>query len=129
MAAGHWIVDHSDLVLVIWNGYPAGGKGGTADVATYTRSLRRPFIHVHTRLHTTKHYGSLQADSEMSYGVPRRALVVTKQTVYQGPVFTVEQYRWQLPVPEENVRDIVEQPESMIVLPTGQKQKVIWPRH
>src|SRR5947209_6282800 len=33
LAAGHWIVDHSDLVILVWNGYPAAGRGGAADVA------------------------------------------------------------------------------------------------
>ncbi len=87
--------------------------------------LRRPFIHVHTRLHTTKQYGSLPADSEVAYGVPRRELAVTKQTVYQGEVLTVNQYRWQLPNRDEVVRDIVERPESVLVLPVGQKQNVL----
>lgn len=59
LAAGHWIVDHSDLVMVIWNGYPAAGKGGTADIASYARLRGCPFLHVHTRLHTVKQYGSL----------------------------------------------------------------------
>jgi len=27
LAPDHWIVDHSDLVILVWNGYPAGGKG------------------------------------------------------------------------------------------------------
>jgi ADP-ribose pyrophosphatase YjhB (NUDIX family) len=125
LAAGHWIVDHSDLTIFVWNGYPAGGRGGTADIASYARSLRRPFVHIHTRLHTTKQYGSLHADSEMTYGVPRRELAVTKQTVYRGPVLTVEQYRWQLPNRDEIVRDIVERPESVLVLPVGQKQNVL----
>jgi hypothetical protein len=40
----------SDLVIIVWNGYQAGGRGGTADVATYARSLRYPFVHIHTRL-------------------------------------------------------------------------------
>jgi hypothetical protein len=130
-SSGHhsigWITEEylSDLVIEVWNGYPAGGKGGTADVATYARSLRHPFIHIHTRLHTTKQYSSLQADSEMKYGVPRRELAVTRQTVYQGPMLTVEQYRWQLPKRDEIVRDIVKGPESVIVLPVGQKQNVL----
>ena len=56
LAAGHWIVDHSDLVILVWNGYPAAGKGGTADIASYARLVGRPFIHIHTRLHTVKQY-------------------------------------------------------------------------
>ncbi len=112
-------------MILVWNGYPAGGRGGTADVASYARVLRRPFIHVDTRLHTTRQYGSLQAGPEAAYGVPRRELAVTKQTVYQGDVLTVNQYRWQLPNCDEIVRDIVERPESVLVLPVGQKENVL----
>lgn len=32
--------------------YPAAGKGGTADIASYSRLVGRPFVHIHTRLHT-----------------------------------------------------------------------------
>ena len=48
----------------------------------------------------------------MRFGVPRRELAVMKQTFYQGPMFAVDQYRWQLPSRDEIVRDIVERPES-----------------
>jgi 8-oxo-dGTP pyrophosphatase MutT (NUDIX family) len=125
LAAGQWIVDHSDLLILVWDGYPTEGRGGTADVASYARLLRRPFIHINTRLHTTKQYGSLQADSGMTYGFPERELAVTKQIVYQGPELTVNQYIWQLPNRDEIVRDIVERPESVLVLPIGQKQNVL----
>jgi 8-oxo-dGTP pyrophosphatase MutT (NUDIX family) len=125
LEAGQWIVEHSDLLILVWNGYPAGGRGGTADVASYARVSRRPFIHVHTRLHMTRQYGSLQANSEVTYGVPRRELAVTKQSVYQGEVLTVNQYRWRLPNRDEIVRDIVERPESVLVVPVGQKQNVL----
>src|SRR5579859_2025501 len=54
LEAGQWIVHHSDLLLFVWNGYPAGGRGGTADVASYARAVKRPFTHIHTRLHTIK---------------------------------------------------------------------------
>jgi 8-oxo-dGTP pyrophosphatase MutT (NUDIX family) len=125
LEAGHWIVEHADLVLLVWNGYPAGGKGGTADVASYARSMRRPFIHINTRQHTIKQYGSLQTESETRYGVPRRDLAVTQQVVYQGPVLQVKQYRWQLPDRDEIVRDIIERPESVLVLPVGQKHNIM----
>jgi 8-oxo-dGTP pyrophosphatase MutT (NUDIX family) len=125
LAAGHWIVDHSDLVILVWNGYPAGGKGGTADVASYARLVRRPFIHIHTRLHTIKQYGKLLADSGVTYGVPRRELAASKRTVYQGQVLTVNQYRWHTPNGDEIERDIVERPESVLVLPVGQQQNVM----
>jgi 8-oxo-dGTP pyrophosphatase MutT (NUDIX family) len=125
LEAGHWIVEHADLVLLVWNGYPAAGKGGTADVASYARSMRRPFLHIHTREHTIKHYGSLQTESKKRYGVPRRELAVSEQVVYRGPVLQVKQYRWQLPDRDEIVRDIVERPVSVLVLPVSQKRNVL----
>jgi 8-oxo-dGTP pyrophosphatase MutT (NUDIX family) len=125
LEAGQWIVTHSDLLILVWNGYPAGGRGGTADVASFARALKRPFIHVHTRLLTMKQYGSLRAEANVASGVPRREQAITKQTVYQGEVLTVNQYRWQSPNRDEIVRDIVERPESVLVLPIGQKPNVL----
>src|SRR5579875_3559684 len=51
LAAGHWLVDHSELMVLVWNGLPAAGKGGTADIASYARLKRCPFVHINTRLH------------------------------------------------------------------------------
>jgi hypothetical protein len=39
LAAGLRVVDLSDIVLAVWDGQPAKGKGGTADVVAYV--LRR----------------------------------------------------------------------------------------
>lgn len=47
MALGRWLVDACDLLIAAWNGLPAAGEGGTADVVAYARSLGRPVIHVH----------------------------------------------------------------------------------
>ena len=125
LAAGHWIVDHSDLVILVWNGYPAADRGGTADIASYARYVGRPFLHVHTRLHTVKQYGSLSDGSNITHVAAKRQFAVSKQTVYQGPVLTVDQYQLRMPNGEEIVRDIVERPESVLVLPAGQKNNVI----
>lgn len=35
MAAGQAVADQSDVLLAVWDGRPAGGKGGTADVVAY----------------------------------------------------------------------------------------------
>ncbi|MFJ8953478.1 hypothetical protein ACIRO1_25525 [Streptomyces sp. NPDC102381] len=37
MAAGKEVVDQSDVLLAVWDGKPAGGKGGTADVVAYAQ--------------------------------------------------------------------------------------------
>lgn len=124
LAAGHWIVDHSDLVILVWNGYPAAGKGGTADVASYARLVGRPFIHVHTRLHTVKQYGSL-IGSKVTHEAAKRKYAVSKETMYQGSVLTVNKYQMHMPNGDVIERDIVELPESVLVLPVGQKGTVL----
>lgn len=35
MAAGRTIVDYSDVIVAVWNGRPARGYGGTADIVQY----------------------------------------------------------------------------------------------
>ncbi len=97
LAAGQWIVDHSDFVLLAWNGYPAAGRGGTADTASYARFVGCPFIHVHTRLHTTKLYGELPSEPRETRAVTSREFAVEKQTVYQGSVLTVNRYHMRMP--------------------------------
>jgi hypothetical protein len=36
---GHYVVHACDLLIAVWNGLPANGKGGTGDVVEYARSL------------------------------------------------------------------------------------------
>ena len=48
LAGGLWVVDHCNLLVVVWNGQPAAGKGGTGDVVDYARQVVRPYIHIHT---------------------------------------------------------------------------------
>lgn len=43
-AAGHRVVDLSDKVVAVWDGRPANGKGGTADIVGYARSLGKRVI-------------------------------------------------------------------------------------
>ncbi len=42
LAAGYRVVDLSEMVLAIWDGQPAKGKGGTADIVDYARRQRTP---------------------------------------------------------------------------------------
>lgn len=46
LAAGQHVVDLSDMLVAIWNGLPARGKGGTGDVVLYARSKKVPLIHI-----------------------------------------------------------------------------------
>jgi len=47
-AAGREVVDRSDVLLALWDGEPARGKGGTADVVEYARSGGVPVIWIPT---------------------------------------------------------------------------------
>ncbi len=125
LAVGQWIVDHSDLMLLVWNGYPAGGKSGTADIASYARLARCPFIHINPRLRIVKRYGSFGDSARTPRSSAKREYAVEKQTVYQGEVLTVSHYRMHMPDGREIERDIVERPESVLVLPVGQANNVL----
>ncbi len=42
LAAGHRVVELSQMILAVWDGQPAKGKGGTADIVAYARSRGVP---------------------------------------------------------------------------------------
>lgn len=46
LAAGKRIVDSVDVLIAVWNGLPAKGKGGTADIARYSEFRKIPLIHI-----------------------------------------------------------------------------------
>ena len=46
LAAGKRVVDLSDLLVAIWNGKPAAGLGGTADIVVYARHEGKNYIHI-----------------------------------------------------------------------------------
>ncbi|OZE81418.1 hypothetical protein CH298_27065 [Rhodococcoides fascians] len=39
LAAGQRVVDLCDVLVAVWDGLPAQGKGGTADIVSYARSI------------------------------------------------------------------------------------------
>ncbi len=40
--AGRAVVDGCDVLVAIWDGKPSRGRGGTAEIVSYARSLGRP---------------------------------------------------------------------------------------
>ena len=40
-------VDDCDVLLAVWDGEPARGKGGTADVVAYAHQVKKPVIWIH----------------------------------------------------------------------------------
>jgi hypothetical protein len=46
LAAGRRVVELSDLMIAVWDGKPAKGKGGTADIVAYAFKCGVPVVHV-----------------------------------------------------------------------------------
>jgi hypothetical protein len=44
LSGGFEIVNKCDVLLAVWDGLPARGKGGTADVVAYARAMGRPVV-------------------------------------------------------------------------------------
>jgi len=44
LTGGFEIVNNCDVLLAVWDGLPARGKGGTADVVAYARAMGRPVV-------------------------------------------------------------------------------------
>lgn len=45
-AAMNWIVRQSDLLVVVWDGLPAEGAGGTGDAVRQAVRLNKPWLHL-----------------------------------------------------------------------------------
>jgi hypothetical protein len=58
LAAGQRVVQLSDIVLAVWNGKAAKGKGGTADVVAYAICRGVPLIHIDPELRTVQRSGN-----------------------------------------------------------------------
>lgn len=46
--AGRMVADRSDLLLVVWDGRPAAGRGGTGDIAEHARARDIPVVWLDT---------------------------------------------------------------------------------
>ena len=44
--AGHWIVENSHALVALWDGEPARGQGGTAEIVAYTVERALPILWV-----------------------------------------------------------------------------------
>ncbi len=46
--AGRWVVDNCDVLIAVWDGKPAQGQGGTAEVVEYARKVGRIIFWIHS---------------------------------------------------------------------------------
>lgn len=47
--AGRYVVDRSDAVIALWDGEPARGRGGTAEIVAYARERGVPLVWIKTK--------------------------------------------------------------------------------
>jgi hypothetical protein len=45
-AVGHYVVDHSDVLIAIWDGLESRGRGGTKEIVDYAIAQRRPVLRI-----------------------------------------------------------------------------------
>jgi SMODS and SLOG-associating 2TM effector domain 1 len=45
---GRYVVDRSDVLLALWDGLPARGEGGTAEIVDYAKDQGKPVFWIHT---------------------------------------------------------------------------------
>ena len=45
---GRYVVDRCDVLIVLWNGKPPAGQGGTAEIVEYARTKNCPLFWIHT---------------------------------------------------------------------------------
>lgn len=43
-AQGRWVVDHSDVLVAVWDGEPTRGQGGTAEIVAYAADRSTPML-------------------------------------------------------------------------------------
>jgi|SRR5579884_833103 len=126
LAAEQWIIDHSDLAILAWNGLPPQGRSGTGDMASYAWFVGCPFVQIDTRQHTVKTYGEISSRKRRTHAIsPKQELAIAQQAVYQGSTLVVNQYRVQMPGGKEVIRDVVVRPESLLILPVVQQDIVL----
>jgi hypothetical protein len=46
LLAGRHVANGSDIIVAVWNGKPAAGVGGTADIVSYARARNKPVFHI-----------------------------------------------------------------------------------
>ncbi|BCL79605.1 NUDIX hydrolase [Ktedonobacteria bacterium brp13] len=126
LAAEQWIVDKSNLVILAWNGLPSQGRSGTGDIASYARFVGCPFIHINTKSLLVKTYGEKTACTRFLHTTsPKQEFTVAKQQVYSGSTLVVNQYHVRMPDGNEVVRDVMERPEGILILPVGMPDIVL----
>jgi hypothetical protein len=52
LLAGHRIADLAEVIVAVWDGRPAAGRGGTADAVAYAVAHQRRVLHINPFAHS-----------------------------------------------------------------------------
>lgn len=66
--AGRLIVRHCDVLIAVWDGQPAEGQGGTAEIVAYARDLEMPVVWIDAN---APHHSAIIADASRPRGSTR----------------------------------------------------------
>ena len=85
--------DEADVIIAFWDGLPAAGIGGTADVVDYCRKLGKPLILIdaHTLAVTRKNLGRVRSHVDKSAAAAGLSLeeqfeICDRQATREGPL-------------------------------------------
>jgi hypothetical protein len=91
-------VNDCDVLLAVWDGEPARGRGGTADVIAYARELRRPLVLIDAKTHAVQRenfYRFEPHDHHLTYfnSLPDAPAATEEPTVFHvlAPIFHFQQ--------------------------------------
>lgn len=62
-AAGRRVADLSSLLILVWDGKPAAGLGGTGDIAEYARRRQKAVVHLDPDARAVKRLGGGAGDA------------------------------------------------------------------
>ncbi len=118
LAAGQWIVEQSNLVLLVWNGLAPKGRGGTGDVASYAWRSGCPFVQIDVRNQRIRQYHNPAGRYMQNVSLASSSLVHRTRR-YQGTTLALDEYHIRFPNGEETSRESVERPESVLIVPVN----------
>lgn len=56
LKSGQWTANHSDILFVIWDGKPANGKGGTAEIVEFAKIKNKKIVMINPVSHQITYY-------------------------------------------------------------------------
>lgn len=89
---GRYVVDHCDVLIALWNGKPAAGRGGTAEIVDYARRSGCPLFWINTE---NKPYEITEDNTNILKEFPLRGLDEYNNESTSDSLLRREGARWE----------------------------------